>query len=439
MGLAAILAQTLVPAADGGMVPAAELLVVSYGARQHIRKNALQNLHQEMTTTRRLGSFTMEESLAALVRAERLERPTAALRAAHPEELDLLLSGRRLRGRRIGRADAKAAKAEHLPIASKAPWRSACVRASRWLRRSDRLSRTGQRCSPRTAPLCSRRCQRRAASGAGRARRSCHPAARPRPHRRQGHGQHSWPDHGRGFQHAAAPGAGAGDGRRRGDRRYTTTTNGDGRYEVLDLPAGRYAITVSKGGYVSCSTASGGRSKPARRSRWRTAQAMTGLDLALPKGSVIAGRITDEFGEPVAQAQVSAQRYQYGPDGQRRLQPTGISVTTDDLGQFRLHSLMPGEYIVSASFRNMFVAPLGLGWRRHERRLSAHVSSRHGQCQRGAACHGHARPGIAGAVRAQRGAHGAGVGSWWWTRPAGPLANGDRDADAVQRHRSAAC
>ena len=93
MGLAAILAQTLVPAADGRLVPAAELLVVSYGARQHIRKNALQNLHQEMTTTRRLGSFTMEESLAALVRAGRLERPTAALRAAHPEELDLLLAG----------------------------------------------------------------------------------------------------------------------------------------------------------------------------------------------------------------------------------------------------------------------------------------------------------------------------------------------------------
>ena len=73
------------------------------------------------------------------------------------------------------------------------------------------------------------------------------------------------------------------------------------------------------------------------------AQAMTGVNIALPKGSVIAGQITDEFGEPVAQAQVSAQRYQYGPDGQRRLQPSWIPVTTDDLGQFRLHSLMPGE------------------------------------------------------------------------------------------------
>ena len=66
---------------------------------------------------------------------------------------------------------------------------------------------------------------------------------------------------------------------------------------------------------------------------------------------MIAGRITDEFGEPVAQAQVSAQRYQYGPDGQRRLTVSGSPITTDDLGQFRLHSLMPGEYVVTANFR----------------------------------------------------------------------------------------
>ena len=93
MGLAAILSQSLLPGSDGRLVPAAELLVLSYGARQHIRKNALQNLHQEMTSTRKLGSFTLEESLAAHVRAGRLDRATASLRASHPDELDLLLAG----------------------------------------------------------------------------------------------------------------------------------------------------------------------------------------------------------------------------------------------------------------------------------------------------------------------------------------------------------
>ena len=53
MALAAVLTQTLLPRAGGGLVPAAELLMVGYGARQHIRKNALQHLHQEITITRR--------------------------------------------------------------------------------------------------------------------------------------------------------------------------------------------------------------------------------------------------------------------------------------------------------------------------------------------------------------------------------------------------
>ena len=43
--------------------------MVGYGARQHIRKNALQHLHQEITITRKQGSFTLEESLAELVQA----------------------------------------------------------------------------------------------------------------------------------------------------------------------------------------------------------------------------------------------------------------------------------------------------------------------------------------------------------------------------------
>ena len=57
MALAAVMTQTLLPKAGGGLVPAAELLMVGYGARQHIRKNALQHMHQEMTITRRMGSF----------------------------------------------------------------------------------------------------------------------------------------------------------------------------------------------------------------------------------------------------------------------------------------------------------------------------------------------------------------------------------------------
>ena len=93
MALAAVLTQTLLPRRGGGRVAAAELLVLSYGARQHVRKNALQHLHQEIVLTRKLGSVTLEESLARLVRENLVDPEEARARAAHPEELEGLLRG----------------------------------------------------------------------------------------------------------------------------------------------------------------------------------------------------------------------------------------------------------------------------------------------------------------------------------------------------------
>ena len=91
MALAAVMTQMLLPRTGGGLVPAAELLMVAYGARQHVRKNALQHLHQEMTITRKHGSFTLEESLAQLVKDGLVDRRDALARAAHVEEFEQLL------------------------------------------------------------------------------------------------------------------------------------------------------------------------------------------------------------------------------------------------------------------------------------------------------------------------------------------------------------
>ena len=39
-------------------------------------------------------------------------------------------------------------------------------------------------------------------------------------------------------------------------------------------------------------------------------------------------------------------------NGKRRLVPSGRNSTTNDLGQFRIYGLPPGEYYVSATLRN---------------------------------------------------------------------------------------
>ena len=45
IALSAVLTQMLLPRKAGGRIPAAELLMIGYGARHHIRRNALQHLH----------------------------------------------------------------------------------------------------------------------------------------------------------------------------------------------------------------------------------------------------------------------------------------------------------------------------------------------------------------------------------------------------------
>jgi twitching motility protein PilT len=92
MALSAILTQQLLPAKAGGRVVASELLMVGYGARQHVRKNALQHLHQEVSLTRAAGSYTLEDSLARLVKEGRIGRDEALSRAVHPEMLRELLA-----------------------------------------------------------------------------------------------------------------------------------------------------------------------------------------------------------------------------------------------------------------------------------------------------------------------------------------------------------
>jgi twitching motility protein PilT len=95
MAISAVLTQTLLPSRKSGRgrVPAVELLMIGYGARQHIRHNALQHLNQEITMTKSKGSIALEESLARLVRDGHLDREEAIEFAVHPDELKSRLRG----------------------------------------------------------------------------------------------------------------------------------------------------------------------------------------------------------------------------------------------------------------------------------------------------------------------------------------------------------
>jgi twitching motility protein PilT len=91
MALAAVHTQILLPKKGGGRIPAAELLMMGYGARHHVRRNALQHLHQEIPLTKKKGSFTLEESLVHLIHSNQIDREDALLCSIHPDDLDILM------------------------------------------------------------------------------------------------------------------------------------------------------------------------------------------------------------------------------------------------------------------------------------------------------------------------------------------------------------
>jgi protocatechuate 3,4-dioxygenase beta subunit len=138
-------------------------------------------------------------------------------------------------------------------------------------------------------------------------------------------------------------------------------TDDQGAYSFIGLLPGRYSVTASKPGYVNLSYGQSVPGRPVRFLDVAAEQQVTGVDVVLPRGSAISGRVTDEYGEPVLQAQVQALRYEYQADGSRRLMPGPASAVTDDLGQFRLYGLNPGEYVISASVRQQFVAMIDRG------------------------------------------------------------------------------
>ena len=130
-------------------------------------------------------------------------------------------------------------------------------------------------------------------------------------------------------------------------------TDADGRYDIAELPQGRYSISVSRNGYVSLQFGQQRPFEPGRPLDLGDGQLMDRIDFALPRGAVITGRVTDEVGEPMAGVRMQAMRYQYQPNGQRRLvpvmTPNPFNLVSNDLGEFRVYGLMPGSYVLSAT------------------------------------------------------------------------------------------
>jgi hypothetical protein len=113
-------------------------------------------------------------------------------------------------------------------------------------------------------------------------------------------------------------------------------------------------LRAAKAGFLSLEYGQRRPFEAGRRLELRGAEHLRNVDVILPRAAAISGVVLDDGGDPAAQMWVGAARQEFR-DGRRRM-VGGVTTVTNDIGEFRLAGLAPGDYYVVAKERDMRVS-----------------------------------------------------------------------------------
>jgi len=134
---------------------------------------------------------------------------------------------------------------------------------------------------------------------------------------------------------------------------YAAETGTDGMFRIEGIVPGRYQLSVERTGFLEFDKR---RPRPEGRSLTLVSgQELNDLVIHLQAAAVVEGRVTDEDGDALANADVAVMRQTY-VSGRSRWAQVGAD-RTNDLGDYRIPNLPAGSYYVSVSpppdFRSM--------------------------------------------------------------------------------------
>jgi hypothetical protein len=133
-------------------------------------------------------------------------------------------------------------------------------------------------------------------------------------------------------------------------------TGPDGTFVFDRVPPGEYRVSAQKVGLAEGLPVI----QQAPTVVVEAGQTVQVVDILLDRGGAISGRVVDANGEPLVDVRVAAMgerplppallaRGVKPPPGIPPLMPAGHAGQTNDLGEFRIFGLLPGDYVVGAS------------------------------------------------------------------------------------------
>ena len=128
----------------------------------------------------------------------------------------------------------------------------------------------------------------------------------------------------------------------------STTTESDGRFYFPNVVPGNYRLFARRDGHWPAEYGQRWVDGPGQVIAILPGVKLRDVQLVMTPGGVIAGRITNRDGLPLAGARVRAMK-PWIQENQRQLRAVQ-EVVANDLGEYRLIWLMPGRYYISATY-----------------------------------------------------------------------------------------
>ena len=142
-----------------------------------------------------------------------------------------------------------------------------------------------------------------------------------------------------------------------GTTTYTTESDAEGKFTMENVEPGGYTLTADRQGFVRQDYGARRAQGPGTVLKLAESQNLKDLVFKLTPQGIIAGRVVDDEGEPVAAVSVQVLQHRY-MQGRKRLIPVAAGGQTNDLGEYRAPNLAPGRYYIVSSAQRM--NPAGL-------------------------------------------------------------------------------